>query len=239
MTVTATAMRIIPAIDIMGGEVVRLYRGDPHQKTVYGSDPVAAAREWERQGAHMLHVVDLDATLSLGNNTGMIRKVAGSVSIPVQAAGGLRTEAAVGEMLDHAERAVIGTLALDGTALRSLSGRYGDRLVVSVDHDNGRVVTHGWRQDSGMGLVPAINRFMEAGVTEFLVTNVSRDGTLAGPDLEGLALACGIKGSRVIASGGISGVSDVRAVSGYDPYGVILGKALYEGRITIGEALRC
>ena len=232
-------MRIIPAIDIMDGEVVRLLRGDPARKTVYGKDPVETAREWERQGAHMLHVVDLDATLSLGHNTEMIQDVAGSVRIPVQAAGGLRSGPAVAGMLEHAARAVIGTLALDGEVLRELSGGYGDRLVVSVDHDNGRVVTHGWQQDSGMELVPAIRLFMEAGVTEFLVTNVSRDGTLAGPDLEGLALACGIEGSNVIASGGISGISDVREVSRYGPYGVILGKALYEGRITIGEALRC
>lgn len=232
-------MRIIPAIDIMDGEVVRLLRGDPDRKTVYGQDPVEIAREWERQGAHMLHVVDLDATLSLGYNTGIIREIARSVRIPVQAAGGLRSASAVDEMMGHAARAVVGTLALDGEILRDLAGRYGDRLVVSVDHDNGRVLTHGWQQDSGMELVPAINRFMEAGVTEFLVTNVSRDGTLAGPDLDGLALACGIDGSHVIASGGISGVSDVREVSRYGPHGVILGKALYEGRITIGEALRC
>lgn len=232
-------MKIIPAIDIMDGEVVRLLRGDPARKTIYGKDPVETAREWERQGAHMLHVVDLDATLSLGYNTGIIREIAGSVRIPVQAAGGLRSASAVAEMMGHAARAVVGTLALDGEILRDLAGRYGDRLVVSVDHDNGRVLTHGWRQDSGMELVPAINQFMEAGVTEFLVTNVSRDGTLAGPDLEGLALACGIDGSHVIASGGISGVSDVREVSRYGPYGVILGKALYEGRITIGEALSC
>ena len=232
-------MRIIPAIDIMDGEVVRLLRGDPTQKTIYGKDPVETAREWESQGAHMLHVVDLDATLSLGCNTEIIQEVARSVHIPVQAAGGLRSETAVAGMLEHAARAVIGTLALEGEVLRDLSRRYGDRLVVSVDHDNGRVVTHGWRQDSGMELVPAVRLFMAAGVTEFLVTNVSRDGTLAGPDLEGLALACGIEGSNVIASGGISGASDVRDVSKYGPYGVILGKALYEGRITIREALRC
>ena len=223
-------MKIIPAIDIMEGQVVRLYRGDPSKKTVYGNDPAGMARRWEEQGAHMLHVVDLDATLSRGENRRTIREIAGAVSIPVQAAR---------DILDVADRAVIGTLALDADSLECLAGEFGRRLVVAVDHRNGRVLTHGWQRESRLGLERAVLSFMESGATQFLVTDVSRDGTLEGPDMEGLGTVCRIRGADTIASGGVSGVSDVRAISSLDPYGVILGKALYENMITIPEALQC
>lgn len=231
-------MKIIPAIDIMEGDVVRLYRGDPARKTTYDSDPVATARRWAAQGAHMLHVVDLDAALSRGENRRMMREMADAVSIPVQAAGGFRSAGAVSEMLEDAERVVIGTLALNTEALEDLAGRFGRRLVVAVDHRDGRVVTHGWQQASGLGLEDAVRNFMACGATQFLVTDVSRDGTLQGPDLEGLERVCRIRGADIIASGGISGSDDVRAVSHLTPYGVILGKAMYEGLISIGEALQ-
>ncbi len=230
-------VKIIPAIDIMQGQVVRLYRGDPSKKTVYGDDPVATAKQWESQGAHMLHVVDLDATLSMGSNSHIIHEIARAVSIPVQVAGGLRDEGAVSDMLAHANRVVIGTLALDTVALQILLDRYGKRMVVSVDHNNGNMVTHGWRRDSGLDMISAMARFVSAGVTQFLVTDVSRDGTLSGPDMKGLSRACAI--GDVIASGGISGPADVWAVSHLNPYGVILGKALYEKRLTIPEVLQC
>lgn len=232
-------MMVIPAIDIMAGEVVRLYKGDPSKKTIYGRDPVAMARKWEEQGAHMLHVVDLDATLSLGKNQDTIRDIAKAVSIPVQAAGGLRDSKAVYEMLNMAERAVIGTLAMDSGALEKLAGRFGDRLVVAVDHRGGHVMTHGWQKDSGMDVEHAVSCFARLGATQFLVTDVSRDGTLQGPDLAGLEAVCNMDGINVIASGGISNIHDVHAVYGLRPYGVILGKALYEGLVTIPGALQC
>lgn len=231
-------MKIIPAIDIMEGEVVRLYRGDPARKTAYDSDPVATARRWAAQGAHMLHVVDLDAALSRGENRRIMREMAAAVSIPVQAAGGFRSVEAVAAMLEYAERVVIGTLALNAEALKDLAGRFGRRLVVAVDHRDGRVVTHGWQQASGLGLEGAVRGFMACGATQFLVTDVSRDGTLQGPDLEGLGKICRIRGADTIASGGVSGLDDVRAISSLNPYGVILGKAMYEGLLSIGEALR-
>ena len=230
-------MRIIPAIDIMGGQVVRLYRGDPSKKTIYGNDPVETASRWEAQGADMIHVVDLDATLSRGGNSDIILKMAHAVSVPIQAAGGLRSEDAVAHMLQHVERIVIGTLALNRDILLRLLERFRDRVVVSVDHKNGRVATHGWMRDSGLPVYDAVEAFASSGVTQFLMTDVSRDGTLKGPDLQGLERVCHM--GDVIASGGISGISDVKAVSRLNPYGVILGKALYEGKITIREALQC
>lgn len=230
-------MRIIPAIDIMDGKVVRLYRGDPLKKTTYGDDPVATAMRWERQGAHMIHVVDLDAALSRGNNADIIRDVAGAVSIPVQAAGGLRSQGMVADTLEYASRAVVGTLALDGDTLGVLVRRYGERLVVAVDYVDGRVATHGWRQDSGLDVYAALERFMGYGATQFLLTDISRDGTMSGPDLETLSRACRIRGADVMASGGISSLDDIRAVCRHDPYGIILGRAIYLGTITIPEAV--
>lgn len=232
-------MKIIPAIDIMAGQVVRLYRGDPSQKTIYGDDPVHMAKRWEEQGAHMIHVVDLDAALSLGENRRIIREIAGAVSIPVQAAGGFRDSGAVGKILESVERVVIGTLALDTTKLEGLASEFGRQLVVAVDHRDGHVLTHGWQQESHLKLKDAVLSFMESGATQFLVTNVSRDGTLEGPDLEGLGVVCRIKGADTIASGGVSDLADVRLVSALNPYGIILGKALYENMITIREALQC
>lgn len=231
------ALKIIPAIDIMNGEVVRLLRGDPKDRTIYYSDPIHVAKQWEGQGAHMLHVVDLDATLSLGNNTGIIREMADSVSIPIQVAGGRRTQKSVHDTLQYADRVVIGTLALDTGALRELINRYDDRLVVSLDHNKGRIASHGWQHITDNMLMPTMLSLVELGINQFLVTNIERDGTLSGPDLETLSEVCRI--SNVIASGGISGIDDILHVMELSPYGVILGKALYEGLVTIPEALAC
>lgn len=231
------ALKIIPAIDVMGGEVVRLLRGDPKDKTVYYNDPISVAKQWESQGAHMLHVVDLDATLSLGDNTDIIQNMATSISIPIQVAGGRRSEDLVHDTLQYADRVVIGTLALDTKVLHKLVQMHDNRLVVSLDHKDGRIVSHGWQHTTDSMIIPTMESFVKLGVTQFLVTNVERDGTLSGPDLETLSEVCRI--SNVIASGGISGVKDVLHVTELSPYGVILGKALYEGLITIPEALAC
>ena len=254
-------MKIIPAIDLMGGQVVRLYRGDPGRKTVYGDDPVGVARGWERDGADMLHVVDLDATLGTGpqrrrpaggdaaeapaaaaapaHNAGTIRRILDAVSIPVQVAGGLRSGPSVLEMSGIADRVVVGTLAFeDRGLLASLLASLGpERIVISADHRDGRVVTRGWRRDTGVPLADALAGFAGMGFTEFLLTDVSRDGTLGGPELESLGRACGgTLGINVIASGGISGVGDVKRVMERGAHGVILGKALYEGMVSVREA---
>ena len=231
------ALRIIPAIDIMDGKVVRLLRGDPKDKTIYYNDPIRIAKQWESQGAHMLHVVDLDATLSLGDNTDIIQDMANTISVPIQVAGGRRSEDLVHDTLQYADRVVVGTLALDTKVLHKLIQRYDDRLVVSLDHNDGHIMSHGWQQTTNNMIIPTMKSLVALGVTQFLVTNISRDGTLSGPDIQTLSKACRI--SNVIASGGVSGVSDVRDVAKLSPYGIILGKALYEGLITIPEALEC
>ena len=231
-------MKIIPAIDLMDGKVVRLYKGDPNQKTIYSENPIDVAKKWESAGADILHLVDLDATLGIGSNLEIIKKILEAVSIPVEVAGGLRDESLVLEMAKLSERIVLGTLAFkDKTLLKSLLSELGsEKIVISVDHKDGEIVTHGWQQDSGIKLIPAINDFLEMGFTEFLLTNVSRDGTLEGPDLEFLEQACILPNTNIIASGGISNVADIPKVKEKNAFGVILGKALYEKKISIEEA---
>ena len=231
-------MKVIPAIDIMGGQVVRLLKGDPKNKTVYSDDPADIAKRWEAEGADMLHVVDLDATLQRGSNYKIIKEIAGQISVPIQVAGGLRSREIIEDALGVSPRIVVGTIAFrDRGLLDGVAEKFGkERLVISVDHDNGTVMTHGWQQSAGVGMLDAVRDFAGRGFSEFLVTNVSRDGTLGGPDLDGLRAACRVPGIHVIASGGISNSSDVARVKECGAYGVILGKAMYDGKVSIGEA---
>ncbi len=229
-------MKIIPAIDLMGGQVVRLVRGKPENKTVYSNDPQQVAKNWEKAGADMLHVVDLDATLGRGTNLEIIKKLTKSVSIPVQMAGGLRDKPSITGALDMAERIVVGTIAFkDADLVSDLAKKFGKkRIVISVDHDDGIIVVNGWQKSTGITLADAVAD-LSGNFTEFLLTNISRDGTLGGPDLENLSSVCKL-GKHVIASGGISGPHDITKVKQCNAYGVILGKALYDGKITIQEA---
>ena len=231
-------MKIIPAIDLMDGKVVRLYKGDPTQKTVYSDDPVDIAKKWESAGADIIHLVDLDATLGIGSNLDIIKKILKSVSIPVEVAGGLRNESLVLEVAKLSERIVLGTLAFkDKPLLKSLLAKLGsEKIVISVDHKDGEIVINGWQKNTGIKLIPAINEFLKMGFTEFLLTNVSRDGTMKGPDLEFLEQACSLSNANVIASGGISNIADVKDVKEKNAFGVILGKALYENKVSIEEA---
>ena len=231
-------MKIIPAIDLMNGQVVRLYKGDPNQKTVYSNDPVDVAKQWESAGADILHLVDLDATLGIGSNIEIIKKILDTISIPVEVAGGLRDKPLVLEMANLSKRIVLGTLAFkDKSLLKSLLSELGpEKIVISVDHKDGEIVIHGWQKGTGIDLIPSIKEFLEMGFTEFLLTNVSRDGTMEGPDLEFLEQACDLPNTNIIASGGISNIHDVADVKAKKAFGVILGKALYEKKISIEEA---
>jgi phosphoribosylformimino-5-aminoimidazole carboxamide ribotide isomerase len=231
-------MKIIPAIDLMNGQVVRLYKGDPKQKTVYSDNPVEIAKKWEANGADMLHIVDLDATLGTGSNISIIKKILEEISIPVEVAGGLRDESLILDVVKMSNRVVLGTLAFkDKELLKKLLLSLGsEKIVISVDHIDGEIVIHGWQDRTGIKLIDAIKEFLEMGFTEFLLTNVSRDGTMEGPDLEFLEQACNLGKTNVIASGGISNIDDVKAVKEKNAFGVILGKALYENKISIEEA---
>ena len=231
-------MKIIPAVDLMNGQVVRLYKGNPKQKTVYSDNPIEIAKKWEADGADMLHIVDLDATLGIGSNLSIIKKILEEISIPVEVAGGLRDESLILDVVKISSRVVIGTLAFkDKELLKKLLLSLGpEKIVISVDHIDGEIVIHGWQDRTGIKLIESIKEFLEMGFTEFLLTNVNRDGTLEGPDLEFLEQVCQLDNVNVIASGGISNVNDVKDVKEKNAFGVILGKALYENKISIEEA---
>lgn len=231
-------MKIIPAIDLMDGQVVRLYKGDPEQKTVYSVDPVSISKQWEKEGADMLHIVDLDATIGTGSNLELIEKIVRELSIPVEVAGGLRNEAIIDRAMTFASRVVVGTLAFqDKELLQKIARKHTfSKIVISVDHVDGFIVTHGWQKSTKTPLLEAIGEFVDMGFTEFLLTNVSKDGTMQGPDLEFLEKACAIQKTNVIASGGISSIDDVSDVLARNAFAVILGKALYENKVSIKEA---
>jgi len=231
-------MKIIPAIDLMEGKVVRLYRGDPDKKTIYSDNPLDIAKKWESAGADMIHLVDLDATLGRGSNFETLRNITKSVNIPVQVAGGLRNEKIIESALEFAQRVVIGTRAFnDKTTLGELLTRYGkEKLVISADHNNGLIVVNGWQQSTKISLIDAVNGFVEMGFSEYLSTSITKDGTLEGPDLKPLQEINEMNTVNLIVSGGISNIDDVMKVKELNPFGVILGKALYENQISIEEA---
>ena len=236
-------MKIIPAIDLMDGKVVRLYKGDPKNKMIYSDNPIETAKKWESAGADILHIVDLDATLGSGQNLKTIQEISKNTSVPLQVAGGLRSEEKISQVLDFASRVVIGTIAMQlkeseqDEILGDFINTFGnERIVISIDHIDGKIVTHGWQTNTGIDLYDATNEFVKYGFTEFLTTNVSKDRTLEGPDIDSLKKICQIKNCNVIASGGISKMQDVADVNQINPFGVILGKALYEGLVSIEEA---
>ena len=231
-------MKVIPAIDLMSGQVVRLYKGDKNQKTIYSDDPLSVAKQWEQDGADMLHLVDLDATLGIGSNIEVIKKILSEIKIPVEVAGGLRDESIILDVAKLCDRVVIGTLAFKNKEIlkKILETLGSEKIVISVDHKDGEIVIHGWQDGTSLKLIESIKEFLNMGFTEFLLTNVNRDGTLKGPDTEFLQQATSFEKINVIASGGISKSSDVLLVKEKNAFGVILGKALYENKISISEA---
>jgi phosphoribosylformimino-5-aminoimidazole carboxamide ribotide isomerase len=225
-------MKVIAALDIMGGSVVRLIRGNPDDKVEYSNDPVETARRWESVGADMLHIVDLDAAFSTGSNSELIAKISQAVRIPLQIAGGIRSLEKAEEMLSMASRVVIGTMAYrEPEAIRKLVKKNADRVTISVDQMDGMVMVKGWKESTGTTVADAISQFLAIGVDEFLLTSIDRDGTLQGPDIKTLADAA--VSARIIASGGISSIEDVIKIRSAGCSSVIIGKAMYDGKVSI------
>lgn len=230
-------MRVIAAVDIMGRSVVRLVKGDPANKVVYSSDPVETAKKWEAAGADMLHVVDLDAAFQTGSsNAEIVKRIAAeAVKIPVEVAGGIRTTEAAEDMLSKASRAVLGTMAYsEQEAVNKLVKKYPGRIIISIDQKGGNVMVKGWKEPANIKVGDAIAQFGAMGIDEFLLTSIERDGTLEGPDVQTLAEAA--KSARIIASGGIASIGDVIRVRSAGCTSVILGKAMYDGKVSIERA---
>ncbi|MEZ5244362.1 MAG: 1-(5-phosphoribosyl)-5-[(5-phosphoribosylamino)methylideneamino]imidazole-4-carboxamide isomerase [Acidimicrobiales bacterium] len=236
-------MDLYPAIDLRGGRCVRLHQGDYGQETVYGDDPVAQARAFADAGAGWIHVVDLDAARSgIPENRDVVAAIARAVDVPVQTGGGVRSiEAAHALFSAGVERVVIGTAALkDPDLVRALALDH--RVAVGLDAKSGEVATDGWLVGSGRSVLDVARSFADAGVDAFVVTDISRDGTLEGPDLVGLADVLGATPVDVIASGGVGRMEDLEAldaieVDGRRLSGVIAGKAIYEGHVDVSAAV--
>ena len=235
-------MILYPAIDILDGKAVRLVQGRFEDKTVYADDPLAAAQSWVEAGARFLHVVDLDgARTGSPKSLDHLDQITHALSVPVQYGGGLRSLPAVRDALRAgAERVILGTAAYtDIDFLDDVLGAYRERVIVSVDTRGGNVSTSGWQETTQMPAEAVIERLQNRGVRSFVYTNVDRDGMLEGPDLDEVKrIAASVRG-RFLYSGGIGQLDDLVALAGLRQVnlgGVIVGKALYEGRFTIAEA---
>ena len=234
-------MILYPAIDILDGKAVRLVQGRFEDQTVYNDDPLEAAQSWVDAGARFLHVVDLDgAKTGEPKSIEHLRRITSGTGVPVQYGGGLRALTAVREALRAgAERAVVGTAAFrDVDFLDDILSAFGPRVVVSVDVRGGMISTSGWTQTTQMPAGDVIRRLGDRGVRSFVYTNVDRDGKLEGPDVEDVRRVAAAVRGRFLYSGGIGSLDDLRALAALRQVnlaGVIVGKALYEGRFTIAE----
>lgn len=237
---------LYPAIDLRRGRCVRLEKGMAERETVYGDDPAAVAAGFAAAGAEWIHVVDLDAAFGDGSNRALIRSLAATAGVRVQTGGGLRTEADLEEVLEAgAARAVIGTAAIENPELvRTAVARWGaDRIAVGLDARGRRPAARGWVQESGTDLFDLARALAECGVRTIIHTDIERDGMMMGPNLDLSAELAAFAGAEVIVSGGMRGVDDVRACAaaareGRGISGAIMGKAIYEGAVDVGEALR-
>ncbi len=238
-------MILYPAIDIRGGQAVRLTQGDYERETAYDADPVDAAKRWANEGAEFLHVVDLDgAKAGEPQNLDAVWRIAAAVDCPIQVGGGLRDAGSVASVLDAgAERVVIGTAALrDPAFLAESLERHGERVVVSVDARDGKVSLAGWTEATGRDVAHTVAELSEHGVGRFLCTEISVDGTMAGPALEELTRIAAATSAQVIASGGVGELSDLQvlaleAESHDNLEGAIVGRALYERRFTVAQGI--
>lgn len=242
---------IFPAIDLRHGRCVRLRQGDPDAETVYSDDPVAMARHWVAQGATWLHVVNLDGAFAgrvragaeLPINLQRLREIRQAVDASIQFGGGLRTLEDIALALDlGATRVVLGTVAVTNPDLvRAALARFGpERIVVGLDARDGRVATHGWLAMTDVSVEDLGRVMAEAGVTRAVYTDIRRDGMLSGVDAEAAARLAEATGLRIIASGGVAGLEDIRrllAVADRGVEGVIVGQALYTGRLDLQEAI--
>ena len=233
-------MKIFPAIDLRGGRVVRLTEGDYDRMTVYGSDPVATACGFAESGMRQLHVVDLDGALAgEAVNADVIERIVKESGLAVQVGGGIRNEERIARYLDvGAKRVIMGTIAVDDPAfVLKMVQKYGDAIAVGVDAKGGRVAVNGWKTVTDKDSFEFCEFLRDAGVDCVVYTDISRDGTLGGANISAYRTLSALDGLKVIASGGVTGVEDVRALSSLGLYGAIVGKALYAGALTLDAAL--
>jgi phosphoribosylformimino-5-aminoimidazole carboxamide ribotide isomerase len=234
-------MEIIPAIDLRNGKCVRLYQGDYDRETVFGQDPVAMAKHWQDLGATRLHVVDLDGAKS-GRpiNDIVINDIVQALDIPIELGGGIRDINNIEQMINiGVGRVILGTIAVENPDLvREACAKYGEGIVVGIDADDGYVKTRGWKEQSTITAIDLAKQMEGLGAKRFIYTDISRDGTLAGPNFEATALFQSSINGAVIASGGVSSLSDIVKLAQIGVEGAITGQAIYTGKLDLIEALR-
>ncbi|EAZ90551.1 1-(5-phosphoribosyl)-5-[(5-phosphoribosylamino)methylideneamino]imidazole-4-carboxamide isomerase [Crocosphaera chwakensis] len=237
-------MDVIPAIDLLEGRCVRLYQGDYEQSQIYNENPVEVARQWADEGATRLHLVDLDgAKQGRPMNLDTIEAIVRAISIPVQVGGGLRDRQSVSQLIElGVDRTIVGTVAVENPSLvQELCQAFPSKIAVGIDARNGKVATRGWLETSEVLATDLAQQMAELGVSAIIYTDIHRDGTLQGPNREALRELANHINIPVIASGGVSSLSDVLGLLALEPIGVtgvIIGKALYTGDVSLTEAVR-
>jgi phosphoribosylformimino-5-aminoimidazole carboxamide ribotide isomerase len=236
-------LQVIPAIDLMKGKIVRLSRGDPKTAKVYAQfgTAVETAKKWKNEGAKKLHIIDLDAAFGTGDNLSIIAKIAESVDLPIQVGGGIRTIKAVEKLLTlGVSQVILGALAFsDPNAIAQVQKKFGSKpIIVALDNKDGKIMVEGWKTQTTFSIKEALEKFAKLKVGTFLITSITKDGTLSGPDLETLSEACRYPNVEIIAAGGIGSLNDLAALKRVGVEAAVVGKALYEDKFTLKEALK-
>jgi phosphoribosylformimino-5-aminoimidazole carboxamide ribotide isomerase len=237
-------MQVIPAIDLLDGKCVRLYQGDYHQASIFHENPVEVAQQWAAEGATRLHVVDLDgAKAGKSVNLSVIEAIASAINIPVQVGGGLRDRVSVARLLETGvQQAILGTVAVEKPELvTQLCQEFPHQIVVGIDARDGLVATKGWLETSAVTAIDLAQRMANQGVAAIIYTDIHRDGTLSGPNLDALRELAESIDLPVIASGGVSSLTDLLSLLSLETLGVrgvIVGRAIYTGDVSLKEAVR-
>jgi phosphoribosylformimino-5-aminoimidazole carboxamide ribotide isomerase len=235
------SLTIYPAIDMRGGNCVRLLQGDYNQETIYGDSPIGMAERFAIDGTEWIHMVDLDGAKDGKRiNDRFVIEAAQKLNVKIQIGGGIRSEQDIVHYLENGvDRVIIGSIAVSNPEFAiQMIKKYGDKIAVGIDAKNGYVATHGWLDTSKVKAVELGKRFAEAGVQNFIFTDIATDGTLAGPNIAAVCEMAEVTGKNVIASGGVSSLADLQTLTAAKGVsGAIVGKALYENRFTLKEAL--
>jgi phosphoribosylformimino-5-aminoimidazole carboxamide ribotide isomerase len=237
-------MQLIPAIDLMNGKIVRLTRGEAKTAKFYEGKfgtPVEAAKRWRGEGASKLHIIDLDAAFGIGNNHSVIAEVAKNVNLPIQVGGGIRSYETAEKLFQTGiTQVILGALAFsDPSAIAKIQKKFGlDSAIVALDNKEGLIMVEGWKTETALTVDDALEKYTTMSIRNFLITSIAQDGMLNGPDLQTLIEATQFPNAKIIAAGGIGSIGDLAALKEIGVEGAVIGKALYEGRFTLKEAIQ-
>lgn len=235
-------MLIIPAIDLKGGRCVRLWQGKEDKETVYSEDPLAIAKMWVKKGAQRLHIVDLDGAFrGKSVHLEIVEKIAREVDVPIEFGGGIREKAILDDVFTRGvDYAILGTRALSFDFVRDACSEFGDKIIVSIDTRRDKILAEGWEKESSLRPEELVKGLVGLGVKTIIFTDITRDGTLRGVNTKLIQEFLEIANVKVIIAGGVASLADIRKLTelgGRGPAGVIIGKALYDGRVKLEEAL--